>query len=301
MISRIGQAFAWGVVLGVLTLLTPGTADAHGIVVDGGFESGAILEKGQAVTRGIWAANMLSGEGTIASVSSPIFSGSLAVQIDTRASTSGRFIYQDLEDLTGCFTWTFHVFPTQGRHVAEMIYSWRGDNGPLRPMSVLDYDETGITFAAWDASMKIPIALSPERWHAVTVDADADKKLQRLFVDGSQVGEVTATDVGVVADTIVIGDVGADAFRALYTYDHISLEERACVRAPTPRTPTPRMPTQRTSSPSPTSNASTPEPPASTATSDGGFPWWIIIVIVIVAGLVCIFFWRRRRSRPPDS
>jgi len=169
--------------------------------------------------------------------------------------------------------------------VAEIIYSWRGDNGPTKIITVLGYDESGITFNAWDASDSLSTVLSPGEWHEVTVEADSDQKTQKLLIDGEQVAELTAVNADAVADTMIIGDVAGQAFQALHTYDDVSLDTHACSGAPA----------QETDSPVASGAA-----PAISEKDGGGFPWWIIVVIVIVGAIVVVLFWRRRRSRPAE-
>lgn len=291
---RIVTAILWVAILGVVAL-APASASAEELIADGDFESRSITEGSLETSHGRWTSYTLGGDGTATLVDSPVLSGTQAVRIDTRTSSGGSYIYQDIQNATGCFTWTFHIFPGQGRHIPELLYSWRGDNGPLKFITRLDLEDTGINFTVWDASEKLSTVLSPGEWHEVTVEADADQKTQKLQIDGEQVAELTATNADAVPDTIIIGDVAGQAFQALHTYDDVSLDTRECAGAPASQT---ASATEAGADDTATAEASQP---GTVSDDGGGFPWWIIVVIVIVAAIVFIIFWRRRRSQSSHS
>ncbi len=268
-------------------------AQGTDIIGDGGFESGSIglPVAGQPPVYGEWVADQpgsATDTATVEAVGSPVLEGDYAGQVDTRTAQSGRFIYQDVETGTGCFTWTFHVYRDEGISTAELLQDWDRGVGNALFVSALTFDDTRIVFTGWGAAQTIAEPLSTGDWHEVVVEADGDNATQTLSIDGEQLAEVTAAASDTVVETIILGDVSGVADHGLYTYDNVSIEARECEGAPAQAT---------------SSAGATPTPaPATSADEDGGgFPWWLVIVIIIVAGGLFLFLWWRRRRRPEDD
>jgi hypothetical protein len=287
MLRPVALAFLTAIAL--LALPASSSAQGTNIIGDGGFESGKIglPVEGQPPVYGEWVADQPSAgdTATAEAVTSLVFEGDYAGEVDTRTAQGGRFIYQDVELGSGCFKWTFHVYRDEGVNTAELLQDWDRGMGNALFVSRLTFNDKGIAFSGWGAAARtIEEPLSSGEWHEVTVEADADAGTQTLSINGEQFAEFEAADSSTVVETIILGDVAGVADHGLYTYDGVSIQATECAGAPAQETTT-------------AGATSAPSSPAAGDADDGNFPWWIVAVVIIVAAALFFFLWWRRRRR----
>jgi hypothetical protein len=266
------------------------------VMNDGGFESGEIVAPvpGQPVS-GVWTADAFpAGDPSrVEAVNDPVLTGGFAAQIDTLAAQSGRFIYQDFEGGTGCFTWTFNVYPEGGVSTAELLQDWDRGAGAAQFVSRVNFNADGTAFSGWNAASRtLSLVLTPGEWHEVVVEADADTLTQTLTIDDERLAQFQARVADTVAETIILGDVAGRAGKGLYTYDDVSLTVRECAGvAPG----TDGVSTGVASQPTDAPETASEEPDDG---DDGGSPWWILLlaIIALLIILLLLFLWRRRRK-----
>ncbi len=280
------------IALTTLALLPTGRGYAkEELIGDGGFESGTIAPPdpvGQPVTYGSWIADQPgAGPSVAAAVTSPVFAGAYAGQVDTRTSEGGRFIYQDIERGTSCFVWTFQLYREEGKNTAELLQDWDRGMGQARFVTALTFSDSGTAFSGWGLSLNAA-ALTKEVWHEISVEADGPALNQTLLIDGAVAGVIAPTVADTVPQTIILGDVSGVADNGLYTYDDVSLIGREC--------------DSRASPAAATRSASASALPRLRGDERGAnFPWWIVAVVLIAGGLIFFFVWRRRRSSNQES
>jgi hypothetical protein len=284
----------WSLLLalvGVAVILGSDDARAEEVIADGGFESGSIqaAAPGQPVTYGTWLPDDFpAGEPSrVEAVTDPVLSGDYAAQVDTLTAPSGRFIFQDFQGGTQCFTWTFSVYPQGGVSTAELLQDWDRGAGQAQFVSAVTFTDAGIAFSGWGKSASSPDVIDQDQWHTIVVEANTDNRTQTFTVDGDQKASLDIEVADSTPETIILGDVAGQAGHGLYTYDDVSLDVRQCAHrggfGPT-----------ETSAGSATNAAAISEEPE----DDGGFPWWIVLLVILVAAGLFLFFalWRRRRK-----
>lgn len=210
-------------------------AEGSQVIADGDFEVGGEFACYSSypppVHYGGWATRFTCDDGVVDRVTSPVHGGSYAAQIDTRAESIGRYIYQDVLDTTACFTWTFQVYRSEGQNTAELVADWHQGGGFANPVSVVQFSDDHTIFVAWEASTQLSLVLSPGSWHEVVVQADGSTGTQTLLIDGNQEAKLTSLTADFAPESIIMGDVSGSARHGLYTYDDVSLEAKPC---PTP-------------------------------------------------------------------
>jgi hypothetical protein len=201
-------------------------------IVNGGFESGGTLPINtlknplQPMSVGSWTGVNWGGCGTPpVIVTSPVKTGNYSVQIDTRICFNGEYIYQDIENTSASFTWSFSVYRDSGINLAQLLANWHTESGSYDRVSAVHFDDTGTNLYVWGgATIRLPFILSTGSWHQVVIQANGVEGTQIFNIDGTEIGRLSSNGQIIAPSAIIFGDVAGTANHGNFVYDDVIIE-----------------------------------------------------------------------------
>jgi hypothetical protein len=221
------------------SLLPANEATAVELLADGGFESGSLPDASpcgnpKPYSYAHWTARCQSSTGIVELVPSPVHDGNWSLHVDTRTSTVGRFVWQDLYTSETCYQWSFWMRPGVGHNEASLYYDWDRVSSAHRVSTLgIVYqgeDSYRLHFGGWDTmAPSVAAGMTTGTWQKIDVLADATRTIQGLFVNGEEKRRVIPTTT-FPPETLIVGDLAGDAWQGEYYFDSFSLDASGCPR-----------------------------------------------------------------------